>query len=264
MKFPNPIRLFTLAIVAVSSLIPVTAAKASTFSETDIEQSEVIAVARPYGENKYDLLVIQQIANKNKCWEEVGSNPVIVNPLLLNFDFSGHCNRATDSNGYSIRIDGQDYGLDLLLRLVPQNGELVLVGSPRRGDGQDIVLGRTYGLQRDFMKIILEPGWKFSKRTYKDKVLGHFYFSATQAAIYGDGNQNTESVMEGEEVIEEVTEEVVFPATEEMIPDVIEESLDPQEDNGDDTLDPALNPSDQETTFPQESSQFPENSFSTQ
>lgn len=228
MKFPSPIRLLTLATVAISSLLPATAVKASTFSETDLDQSQVIAVARPYGENKYDLLIIQQLPNKNKCWEEVGSNPVIIDPLLLNFDFSGHCNRATDSNGYSIRIDGQDYGLDLLLRLVPQNGELVLVGSPRRGGGADVVLGRTYGLQRNFMKIILDPGWKFSKRTYKDRVLGHFYFSGTQSAINGGGGQNAESVVE-----EEVIEEVVFPATEGTTPDVIEESLEPQGNNGD-------------------------------
>lgn len=230
MKFPSPIRFLTLATVAFSSLMPFTAAKASTFSETDLNQSEVIAVARPYGENKFDLLVIQQIPEKNQCWQEVGSNPVIIDPLLLNFNFSGHCNRATDSNGYSIRIDGQDYGLDLLLRLVPQNGELVLVGTPRRAGGEDVVLGRTYGLERNFMKIILDPGWKFSKRTYKDRVLGHFYFSGTQTAINGGGSQNAEEVVE--EVTEEwvspqntesVTEEVVFPITDETTPDVIKQ-----------------------------------------
>ncbi len=221
MKFLIPMRFFTLATLAITSLLPFTPAKAGTFEETDIDQTEVIAVARPYGENKFDLLIIQQIPGKNKCWEEVGSNPVIIDPLLLNFDFSGHCNRATDSNGYSIRIDGQDYGLDLLLRLVPQDGELVLVGSPRRGGGSDIVIGRTYGLQRNFMKIVLDPGWKFSKRTYQDKVLGHFYFSGTQTAIYNNATPtaNPDNLSSPEEMI--------TPETQDVLPDSLEGKLTP-------------------------------------
>lgn len=183
MKRFHPWRIATLTGLALSSLLPINAAKAVTFEETALEQSEVIAIARPYGENKYDLLVIQQIPGKNQCWAENGANPVIVDPLLLNFNFSGHCSRATDSNGYSIRIDGQDYGLDYLLRLEPSNGELLLVGTPRKGNGAEILVGRTYGLTRDFMKIILEPGWQFSKRAYGGKVLGHFYFSGNSATI---------------------------------------------------------------------------------
>ncbi len=174
--------LITLATLAFTSLLPFNAVQGqgSAFEETEIEQTEVIAVARPYGEDKFDIFIVQQIKGKKQCWQEEGQNPVLVKPLLLEFDFTGHCNRATDSNGYSIRMDGQDYGLDLLLRLVPRSGELVLVGTPRRGGGGDVIVGRTYGLQRDFLKIILEPGWKFTKRTYGGKVLGHFYFSGTQ------------------------------------------------------------------------------------
>lgn len=236
MKLPNPIRFLTLATVAVSSVFPMMTTQASTFEETDLNQTEVIAVARPYGENKYDLLIIQQIPNKNKCWDESGSNPVIVTPLLLNFDFSGHCNRATDSNGYSIRVDGQDYGLDLLLRLVPKNGELILVGTPRKGGGTEIIVGRTGGLQRDFMKIILEPGWKFSKRSFNGKVLGHFYFSGTQSALNGSNGQtstpeentnpeNSESMPENPqnpsetlEVTPQTTVEPIQPSSEMVTP----------------------------------------------
>ncbi|WLT37347.1 DUF3747 domain-containing protein [Synechocystis sp. B12] len=52
----------------LGSLPPVSA---STFTETAIDQTEVIAVARPYGveTTKYDLLVIEQIPGKNKCWD---------------------------------------------------------------------------------------------------------------------------------------------------------------------------------------------------
>ena len=185
---PLPLRLATLGILALGSLIafnnPV---KASTFSETAVDQDNVIAIARPYGEGKYDLLVIEQIPDKQACWSESGANPVMVDPLLLNFDFTGICRRATDSNGYSIRLDGNDLGLDYLLRLVPRDGELVLVGTPRSGNYSEIVLGTTRGLANGFMKVHLYPGWQFTKRTYEEKVLGHFYFSGSQAAIAAGG-----------------------------------------------------------------------------
>ncbi|MGK7884555.1 MAG: DUF3747 domain-containing protein [Crocosphaera sp.] len=184
-----PLKLATLATVTLSSLIPVNLpVKASTFSETALDQSKVIAVARPYGEGKYDLLVIEQIPDKRDCWAENGANPVLIDPLLLNFDFTGICRRSTDSNGYSIRLDGNDLGLDYLLRVVPRGGELVLVGTPRSAGYTEIVLGSTKGMAQGFMKINLYPGWQFTKRTYKDKVLGHFYFSGSQAAIAAGGD----------------------------------------------------------------------------
>ncbi len=184
-----PLKLATLATVTLSSLIPVNLpVKASTFSETALDQSKVIAVARPYGEGKYDLLVIEQVPEKRDCWAENGSNPTLIDPLLLNFDFTGICRRSTDSNGYSIRLDGNDLGLDYLLRVVPRGGELVLVGTPRSAGYSEIVLGSTKGMAQGFMKINLYPGWQFTKRTYQEKVLGHFYFSGSQAAIAAGGD----------------------------------------------------------------------------
>jgi hypothetical protein len=187
MKVTLPLRLTTLATIVLTSLIPFDSARsAASFDEQIIEQSQVIAIARPYGKNKYDLLTIEQIPEKQQCWSESGSNPVLVEPLLLKFDFTGHCRRATDSNGYSIRIDGRDYGLAYLLSVAPRNGELFLVGTPRSG-GPEIIVGRTRGMSQGFMKFILEPGWQISKRSYDGKELGHFYFSGNGEAIVAAG-----------------------------------------------------------------------------
>jgi hypothetical protein len=180
MKLSLPLKLATLATVALTSLIPYSQAKAVTFDEQELDQSKVIAVARPYGDNKYDLLVIEQIPGKRDCWAESGSNPVVVEPLLLKFDFTGICRRSTDSNGYSIRMEGQDYGLDYLLRVVERNGELVLVGINRLNSSDEIVIGSTQGMSQGFLKIQMNQGWRFTKRTYQAKVLGHFYFSRSQ------------------------------------------------------------------------------------
>lgn len=180
--------LTTLALSAVPIGMSGPLAQASQFTETALDQTQVIAIARPYGVEiiKYDLLVLEQIPNKRQCWQEKADTlgPVLVEPLLLQFDFTGMCRRSTDSNGYSVRIDGQDYGLEYLLRIIPQSNELLLVATSRSGKAPELVIGSTRGLAAGFMKIQLNPGWQFTKRTYNGKPLGHFYFSTSQAALF--------------------------------------------------------------------------------
>ena len=166
------------------------------FSEQEVEQSNVIAVAEPLGETGYNLLVIEQIPGGQQCWRESGAKPTTVEPLLLNFDFTESCRRSTDSNGYSIRIDGKDYGLDYLLRIVERNGELQLVGTPRSDRQQqekEVIVGRTYGVSDGFLKIVLNPGWQFSKRTYQGKTLGHVYLAGSSSAINSATASDTDS-----------------------------------------------------------------------
>jgi hypothetical protein len=153
------------------------------FQQQEVEQNQFVAIARPYGGNKYDLLILRQIPGKRQCWQESGSNPVVIDPLLLNFDFTGSCERSTDSNGYSIRLNGQDLGLDYLLRVVERNGELVLVATSRRnGNSEEITLGRTRGLSQGLIKIDLDGGWRFSKRAYQGRALSHVYLTGDRSA----------------------------------------------------------------------------------
>ena len=169
-----------LLLTTLTGMLPLTAVNASVFDETEVNQDEFIAIAQPFGENKYNLIVIEQIPQKSACWNEIAetSNPVNVDLLLMNFDFTGHCRRSTDANGYSIRKDDEDLGLDYLLSLVEENGQLLLVGTNRLDRSQPpIVIGSAEGLNGDAMKIKLNPGWRFTKRTYQGKVLGHVYFS---------------------------------------------------------------------------------------
>jgi N-acetylmuramoyl-L-alanine amidase len=174
--------LTTASFLSVGALNPTTAA---TFDNIELDQNNLIAVAAPYGENKNQLLIIEQISNKQPCWSENGSNPVSVEPLLLNFNFTGICDRKTDSNGYSIRMNGEDMGLQYLIRLVERNGELVLVGTHRTDrKAPEIEIGRTMGLGDGFEKIFLNPGWRFTKRTYQGKTLGHVYLTNDSATPY--------------------------------------------------------------------------------
>jgi N-acetylmuramoyl-L-alanine amidase len=172
--------LATASSFTVGALSPTTAA---TFDSTDVNPNNFIAIAAPFGNNQHQLLIIEQISNRQACWSESGSNPVNVEPLLLKFDFTGICGRSTDSNGYSIRMNGEDLGLEYLLRIVERDGELVLVGSHRTNrQAPDIEIGTTKGLSDGFEKIFLNPGWRFTRRTYNRKALGHIYLTNDSAA----------------------------------------------------------------------------------
>ncbi|MEM8828115.1 MAG: DUF3747 domain-containing protein [Cyanobacteria bacterium P01_G01_bin.19] len=176
MKLSALIKLTFVANIIASAVIAMPAANAGTFDEKEIAQDQMIAIAAPY-RHGYNLVVIEQIPGKDKCWAEHGVSPVAVEPLLMNFDFTGHCRRATDSNGYSVRMGGEERGSDYLLKIVEQDNELVLIGTQRDPNQAPIVIGRTHGKSEGVTKIFLNPGWRFTKRSYQGKELSHFYFS---------------------------------------------------------------------------------------
>ncbi|MEL6930757.1 MAG: DUF3747 domain-containing protein [Cyanobacteria bacterium J06600_6] len=179
--------IFTNLIAA--NLFSFSAAKASTFEEQEMNQEQIIAVAAPY-RHGYNLVVIEQLPGKDRCWAEQGIAPVSVDALLMNFDFSGHCRRATDSNGYSVRIGGEERGSDYLLKIVEQDNELILVATQRDPNQRPLIIGRTNGRQADITKIFLNPGWRFTKRSYQGKELSHFYFSEGAAPLANTTQQS--------------------------------------------------------------------------
>ncbi|MEO0406734.1 MAG: DUF3747 domain-containing protein, partial [Cyanobacteria bacterium P01_A01_bin.135] len=188
-------RLSTLAAVAtatvgaIAALAPAPVSAAPMFGQKNVDQDKFIAIAAPFGESSHQLLVLEQISSDRACWSESGSAPVRVDPLLTNFDFTGICGRSTDSNGYSIRVAGEDLGLQYSLRVVERDGDLKLVGRPfQLGEGSEIEIGSARGMADGFVKLRLNPGWQFAKRTYQGQTLGHVYLNHN-AALPGVGPQ---------------------------------------------------------------------------
>ncbi|MGY6528683.1 MAG: DUF3747 domain-containing protein [Cyanobacterium sp.] len=179
LKSSLPIKLATLALTSILGLIPMNSARAGIFDEIEVDQENFIAVAQPFGDsNRVNLIVVEQIPGMNTCWSENGSSPTNVDLLLVNFDFSGHCRRATDANGYSIRYEGQDLGLNYLLTFVRRDGELNLIGFNMR-ENRRIEVGTVGEYNDQAMRVNLNPGWRFSRRSYQGNALGHVYFSYT-------------------------------------------------------------------------------------
>lgn len=203
-------RLLSLSLTALTaaftSFVPIKQATANTFSEQQVDQQKLVAVAVPFGYENHSLTIIEQIPGQQKCWEEQGTFPVTIDPLLLNFDFTGSCRRATDTNGYSIRIDGQDR-TNYQLNIVDRNGELHLIATHPDSHQPELLIGRSYGLNHDksLTKIFLNPGWQITKRVYQGQTLGHFYLSGNSRAIAqnslfpaeydNDGNFNAEEYL---------------------------------------------------------------------
>jgi hypothetical protein len=173
-------------VVALSLGFVAMPSHAVTFEQTEVNQNKFVAIAVPRASGYYTLLVLEQRSDEKPCWRESGSSPTRVEPLLLNFNFTKICGRSMDSNGYSIRAAGQDLGLKYQLSLQKQKNDVLLLGIPARSgaSGKTIQLGRTHGIRSGFLKIDLNSGWRFAKRTYGGKALGHVYFSRDTSPTY--------------------------------------------------------------------------------
>ena len=169
-----------LAGLFLSTAILLPNATAVEFDQTEVEQERFVAVAFPRGFG-YSLIVLEQISDTQACWSEQGNSPTVIDPLLVNFDFTGICGRATDSNGYSVRIAGKDLALSHTLTVRSVENEIFLVATSQHNvETPPIIIGRSYGMSNGFTKIVLEPGWRFTKRSYQGKTLGHIYFTNDQ------------------------------------------------------------------------------------
>jgi hypothetical protein len=179
-------RTINLAVLAIASVglttIGIEAATANTlFSQQEIDASRLVAVASPYGGNAHQLLILEQLSNARQCWSESGTSPTTINPLLLEFDFTDICSRSVDSNGYSVRVGGEDLNWRYSLRAVRRNNDIVLLAAPNVDRAApELVVARTRGYTPGFAKFYLEPGWRLTKRAYQGTTTGHIYLTHNQ------------------------------------------------------------------------------------
>ncbi|MGF1481433.1 MAG: DUF3747 domain-containing protein [Cyanophyceae cyanobacterium] len=209
MNLSLPLALVVSA-AAITSFSPPARAQASSFGEQEVERERFVAVAAPY-RHGYNLMIIEQIPGQRKCWNELGAYPTVVEPLLLNFDFTNACRRSSSSNNYSIRLGDQDLGMDYLPEIVKKNGELQLIATPRAPHLPELQIGRTYGFSSGALKIHFNPGWRITKRTYEGETTQHIYLSSNSS---GEPllSQTAPSAADGEQQVPNIYLDVA-PAT---------------------------------------------------
>lgn len=162
------------------------------FDEVEIDKNQIIAMAIPMNElekqSAYKLMILERRSEANSCWNEteIGLYPILISPLGINYNFSDICKLITDNNGDYLRVDNHELSESYKLNLQNVDGDIHLVGISQSGD--KTLIGRTRGIANGMMKILLEPGWQFNKRSYQGRVLDRLYFSyhsfaAKQAAV---------------------------------------------------------------------------------
>lgn len=189
-------------IGVLSSSIP---ANSATFDALELEQSRFLSVGIPGGSLvPYQLWLIRENQPGANCFEVTGTNPGVVEPLWRG---NSNCGTSSDSNGFSIRVDGEDLGSSYSLTVRESNGELVLLGQPLRG--QSFVIGRSGGISPNgYTEIKLNPGWRITQRSFEGQTTGHFYYTndATLAELLDE-----EEVAVGPTPTPDPTPETQFP-----------------------------------------------------
>ncbi|ANV83597.1 hypothetical protein AWQ21_03905 [Picosynechococcus sp. PCC 7003] len=169
----------TMATLGPVSFTPMAQANSTLFGTQDLTPGDVVAIAVPLaGGEAYNLVILEQLDQNRACWREQGGSPTVIDPLLLQFDFTGICGRSTDSNGYSLRLGEEDMAWRYRLQLVQERGTVVLKAFDVENSWRSpIEIGHTGGLAQGMLKINLNPGWRMAKRTYEGKTLGHIYLA---------------------------------------------------------------------------------------
>lgn len=170
---------------ALASLITIlllsgTTAAAITFEQQDLDQEKFVVLAAPSAQqDRYSLIILEQLTDAKPCWQEQPNRPGVIQPLLLNFDFTHICGRSLSPSDYSIRQEGQDLGSQYRLSLVEKDSVLVLMGTPYQNRTQrpSLEIGRTQTLTPGFLKIELAPGWRLTQRTYRGQRQAHLYLT---------------------------------------------------------------------------------------
>lgn len=180
-------KLLLTALLALSTTAPwfTLPAQANLFGNQRVDERRFALIAAPFGVGRrsYQLLIVEQYSNARQCWQEYGSAPTRINPLLFNFDFTNICKRMADSNGYSVRVGNEDLGWRFILSLVDRGDEVVLVANSARERGVQMEIGRTRGVTTEHLKIELDPGWSLTRRTYNGRALDHVYLTGNPQVV---------------------------------------------------------------------------------
>ncbi|MEB3332785.1 MAG: DUF3747 domain-containing protein [Synechococcaceae cyanobacterium] len=168
-----------LALAGASGTVaaPSLVRAAALFNSRPVASERFAILARAVGDGEWNLLVLEQLRTRPLCWQKRPDG--LIDPSLNRFDYSGICSRYLDSNGYSVRINGEDLASSARLRLQQQGSELLLQ-SYSADLGEALVVGRGTVPRRDrdgFVAIELDNGWSLERRTFGNQTLNHVYFA---------------------------------------------------------------------------------------
>ncbi|MGB3136436.1 MAG: DUF3747 domain-containing protein [Nodosilinea sp.] len=147
---------------------------AQTFGNIAINDANFLLVAVPGSVAQPNrLYIVEQLQPNPPCWSIVnpGGEPTQVNALWNTFDFSGICRLQRDTNGYAIRLAGQDLS-GSRFEVNQKDGDLLLQFAPSTISRDRITIGRANGISpTGFTQLDLNPGWSLTKRTFNGQIV---------------------------------------------------------------------------------------------
>lgn len=165
---------------------------AQTFGNIAINEANFLVVSVPgSAAQPHKLYIVEQIQPSPACWSVVnpGAEPTQINGLWNSFDFTGVCRLQRDSNGYAVRLNGQDIA-GARFEVNQRDGDLLLQFAPSTISRDRITIGRGNGVSpTGFTQIDLNPGWSLTKRTFNGAIVSsnlvYFTNDLTLAQLQG-------------------------------------------------------------------------------
>ncbi|WP_017297701.1 DUF3747 domain-containing protein [Nodosilinea nodulosa] len=165
---------------------------AQTFGNVAINEANFLVVAVPGTTSQpYRLYIVEQLQPNPPCWTiaNPGGEPTQVNALWNTFDFTGVCRLQRDTNGYAIRLAGQDLS-GARFEVNQKDGDLLLQFAPSTISRDRITIGRANGISpTGFTQLDLNPGWSLTKRTFNGAIVSsnlvYFTNDLTLAQLQG-------------------------------------------------------------------------------
>ncbi|MEL6261901.1 MAG: DUF3747 domain-containing protein [Cyanobacteria bacterium J06626_6] len=200
--------------------------KQNVIGAQEIDQSAFILSTNPTsrfgGNQRYGLMIIEQKSATEPCFSTTGASPTQVNPLLAQMDdFSGKCGRATDTNGYAVRVAGEQVRYDPVLE--EEDGVLVLYAKPSAflQDAEKFVIGQTDGIAANgYTQIFLKPGWRLTRKTVDGSPKGLLYLTNDLTIAELTGQEVVIEPGGGDESGGDPTDDSGTPTTPASFPDV--------------------------------------------
>lgn len=165
---------------------------AQTFDTVAINEADFLIVSVPGSTAQpHRLYIVEQLESSPACWTVANTVGGLteINALWNTFDFSGVCRLQRDSNGYAIRLNGQDIS-GARFEVNERDGDLLLQFAPSTISRDRITIGRTNGISSTgFAQITLNPGWSLAKRTFNGQIVSsnlvYFTNDLTLAQLQG-------------------------------------------------------------------------------
>ncbi len=167
---------------------------AQAFDAIAINEANFLVVSVPgTTAQPHRLYVVEQIQPSPPCWTVANTTGGLtqINALWNTFDFSGVCRLQRDSNGYAVRLNGQDVA-GARFEVNQRDGDLLLQFAPSTISRDRITIGRTNGISpTGFARINLNPGWSLTKRTFNGQIVSSnlVYFTNDQTLAQLQGGQ---------------------------------------------------------------------------